>query len=95
MHKTKVFTNNVILKYFETQPRTSTKQLRWHDTLTLLDVELIHKPGRDNIIPNALSKKEEFQMENLLTKTQVLRAIFQGEGSFKQKIREVDVLVWN
>jgi hypothetical protein len=65
MHKTKVFTNNVTLKYFETQPRTSTKQLRWHDTLALLHVELIHKPGRDNIIPNALSKKEEFQMENL------------------------------
>jgi hypothetical protein len=25
------------------QPRASTKQLRWHDTLVLLNVELIHK----------------------------------------------------
>lgn len=91
MHKTKVLIDNISLKYFETQPRTSTKQLRWHDTLVLLDLELIHKLGWDNIIPNALSKKEEFQMEKPPTKTQALKAIFQGEGSFKWKIREVDV----
>jgi hypothetical protein len=29
MHKTNVFTNNISLRYFETQPRASTKQLRW------------------------------------------------------------------
>lgn len=29
-HKIKVFTNNVCLKYFDTQPKVSTKQLRWH-----------------------------------------------------------------
>jgi hypothetical protein len=49
MHETKVFTN-VSLKYFETQAKASAKQLKWHDTLTLLDMELIHKQGRDNII---------------------------------------------
>jgi hypothetical protein len=25
-------TNNISLKYFETQPKASTKQLTWHDT---------------------------------------------------------------
>jgi hypothetical protein len=57
------------LKYFEIQPKTSLKQLKEHDTLVLLDVELIHKPRRDNIIPYALSKKEEFEVEKPLTKT--------------------------
>jgi hypothetical protein len=42
-HKTKVFMDNVSLKYFETQPKALTKQLKWHDTLVLLDMELIHK----------------------------------------------------
>jgi hypothetical protein len=59
---TKVFTNNIFLKYFETQPRTSTKQLKWHDTLELMDVEFMHKQGRDNVVPNALNRKNEFQV---------------------------------
>jgi hypothetical protein len=43
-HKTKVFTNNVSrLRYFKARPRAMEKQLHWHDTLALMDVELIHK----------------------------------------------------
>jgi hypothetical protein len=51
--------------------------------LALLGVELIHKPSRDNIVLHALSRKEEFKMEKLPTKTQALRAIFQGENNFE------------
>jgi hypothetical protein len=40
----KMFTNNVSLRYFETQPKTMVKQLQWHDTLAFMDVGLIHKP---------------------------------------------------
>jgi hypothetical protein len=43
MHKIKVFTDNIFLRYFKTQIRASTKQLKWHDTLVLLDVELSKK----------------------------------------------------
>ena len=60
LHKTKVYTDNVSLKYFETQAQVSAKQLRWHDTLALMNVDLIHKPGRDNVVPDALSRREEF-----------------------------------
>jgi hypothetical protein len=81
MHKIKAFMDNVSLTYFKTQQKASTKQLRWHDSLTLLDVELIHKPCQDNIVvSNALSRKEEFQVEKPLIKTQTLRAIIQGES---------------
>ncbi len=58
-HKTKVFMDNVSLKCFETQPKASTKQLKWHDNLVLLDMELIHKVRWDNVFPNALNRKEE------------------------------------
>ncbi len=58
-HKTKVYTNNISLQYFETQPKVSTKQLKWHDTLALLDVELIHKLGQNNVVFDALNRKEE------------------------------------
>jgi hypothetical protein len=52
------------------------KQLKWHDTLALLDFELIHKPRWDNVVLDALNKKEEFQLEKPPTKTHALRAIF-------------------
>lgn len=37
------------------QPKAKCKQLQWHDILVLMDIELIHKPNKDNVIPNALS----------------------------------------
>ncbi len=58
MLKTKVFINNISLKYFKTQLRSSTKQLRWHNTLALLDVEMIHKLKWDNVVLDTLSRKE-------------------------------------
>jgi hypothetical protein len=87
-HKTKVYTDDIFLQYFEMQPRASTKQLKWHDTLALLDVELIHKLRQDNVVHDSLSRKKEFQLERPLTKTQALRAIFEGESSLEWKIRE-------
>ncbi len=56
-HETKVFMDNVSLRYFETQPKGMTKQLWWHDTLVLMDIELIHKPNKNNVVSNALSHK--------------------------------------
>lgn len=32
-HKTKIFMNDVSLKYFETQLKAITKRLLWHDSL--------------------------------------------------------------
>jgi len=50
-----VWTDNVTLKYFATQPKLSSKQVRWQDTLALFNVDIRHKPGKDNIVPDALS----------------------------------------
>jgi len=46
-----VWTNNVTLKYFATQPKLSSKQQRWQDTLVLFNVDIRHKPGKDNWSP--------------------------------------------
>jgi hypothetical protein len=45
--------DNVSLGYLETQPKAMAKQLRWHDTFAPMDIELIHKPGKNNVVPNA------------------------------------------
>jgi hypothetical protein len=36
--------------------------------MVFLDMELIHKLGWENMVPNAFSRKEEFQAENPSTK---------------------------
>jgi hypothetical protein len=52
-----VWTDNVTLKYFAIQPKLSSKQVRWQDTLTLFNVDIRHKPGMENVMPDALSRK--------------------------------------
>jgi hypothetical protein len=71
-HKTKVFTNNVSLRYFETQPEAMAKQLRWHDISTFMDIELIYKPNKYNVMPDALSHKKEYQGEMPWKNIQIL-----------------------
>ena len=83
MHQTKVFTDNVSLGYFETQPKVTAKQLRWNDTLVLMNVDLIHKPGKDNVVPDALSRKDEYK-----SATQLLRMMYSGESDLARKLRE-------
>lgn len=35
------------------------KELRWYDIIIWMDVELIYKPRRDNLVPDVLSRWEK------------------------------------
>jgi hypothetical protein len=48
-----------LLEILQHQPRASTKQLRWDDTLVLLNVELIHKWGLDIVVLDVLNQKKK------------------------------------
>jgi hypothetical protein len=52
-----VWTDNVNLKYFAIQPKLSSKQVRWQDTLALFNVDIRHKPEKENVVPDVLSQK--------------------------------------
>ena len=64
------------MRYFETKSKITPKQWRWADVLACFNVHLIYKPGRDNVVPDALSRRQE------------LRIIFTGESLLMRKIRE-------
>jgi hypothetical protein len=49
-----VWTDNVTLKYFATQPKLSSKQVRWQD--------IRHKLGKENVVSNALSQKHQLKV---------------------------------
>ncbi len=70
-----VWTDNVTLKYFATQPKLSSKQVRWQNTLALFNVDIRHKPGKDNIMPNALSRKHQ------------LKVVYVGEIKLQKEVR--------
>ncbi len=51
-----VWIDNVTLKYFATQPKLSSKQVRWQNTLVLFNVDIQHKLGKKNGARCAKSK---------------------------------------
>jgi len=70
-----VWTDNVTLKYFATQPKLSSKQVKWQDTLALFNVDIRHKPGKDNLVPDALSRKHQ------------LRVVYVGKTELQKEVR--------
>ena len=50
-----------------------------------MNVDLIHKPGHDNVMPDVLSRREEFHIMNTI---QALQLMYKGEGNLQQKLKE-------
>ncbi len=57
-----VWTDNVTLKYFATQSKLSSKQVRWQDTLALFNVDIRHKPRNENVVLDVLSHKHKLKV---------------------------------
>ncbi len=68
-----------------------TKQLHWHNTLALMDMELICKTSQNNVVPNTLSYKEEYNKKPSI-KIKYLQVIFVGKNIMERKIREAYVV---
>jgi len=52
-----------------------------------MDIELIHKLGKNNVVPNVLNHKEEYQGEMLWENTQIFLTMFIRENNLKIKIQ--------
>ena len=62
------------------------KELRWYDTIISMDVKLIHKSGRDNLVPDALSRREELITPCLLVLVE--EELDEVEKDFLDDVRE-------
>ncbi|KAE8708553.1 Detected protein of unknown function [Hibiscus syriacus] len=69
-------TDNVATSYFQTQKKLSPKQARWQDFLAEFDYTLKYKPGKANVVADALSRKAE------------LAAISLAKGTMLERIKE-------
>ena len=52
-------TDNIALSYVQTQKKLSPKQARWQDFLAEFDMAMEYKPGKANVVADALSRKVE------------------------------------
>ncbi|KZV41926.1 hypothetical protein F511_30203 [Dorcoceras hygrometricum] len=69
-------TDNVTTSYFQTQKKLSPKQARWQDFLAEFDYTLEYKPGKANVVSDALSRKAK------------LAALSLAKGEIKGRIKE-------
>jgi ribosomal protein S13 len=53
-----------------------------------MDIELIHKLGKDNVVPNMLTQKKKYQDEKVINVTQALRAMLIGESDLDRRLKE-------
>lgn len=49
----------MFLKYLDTNGQISPTKLRWNDTITLMNIELLYKRGHNNLVSNALNRRKE------------------------------------
>ena len=73
------------LLYFQTQKKLSPKQARWQDFLAEFDMCIEYKPGRTNLVADALSRKAELVSLKLQERT----AVSQFRSTFSDRRKEV------
>ncbi|KAI3754885.1 hypothetical protein L1987_54677 [Smallanthus sonchifolius] len=57
--KCTIYSNHKSLKYFFEQKELNMRQRRWLELLKDYDCEILYHPGKENVVADALSRKEE------------------------------------
>jgi hypothetical protein len=61
-----VITDHRSLQYLSTQDKLSARQTRWSEFLQQFDIQIQHRPGRDNTIADGLSRRPDHQLSTMV-----------------------------
>ena len=65
----KVYTDHRSLTHLKTQPNLNQRQIRWMEQAADYDCEILYKPGKENVVADALSRIQINALSPLPTKT--------------------------
>lgn len=57
-----IITDHKSLEYFCSQPNLSDRQTRWMGELAEYDCKIVHRPGKTNVVADALSRRPDHQV---------------------------------
>ena len=67
-----IYTDHKSLKYVFTQKELNMRQRRWLELMADYDIDLQYHPGKDNTVPDALSRRPENRVLLQLTRQKEL-----------------------
>lgn len=88
-HKIKVYTDHKNLTSFLTTKDLNKRQIRWYETLTDYDFEIIYRKGSENGRADALSRREDLKSEEQVDNAPLLRTT--RDGNLVLGTREISV----
>ncbi|KAM4055406.1 reverse transcriptase (RNA-dependent DNA polymerase) [Hirsutella rhossiliensis] len=80
-----IFTDHQALQYFATKRMLNARQARWIETLAMVGFEIHYRPGKQNVVADALSRKaQDVQLQKALkelNRSQILIPATQFAGA--------------
>jgi hypothetical protein len=73
----RIYTDHRSLVHFKTQPRLNQRQIRWMEEIAEYDCEILYKPGKENVVADALSRIHINALAPV-TSRQILKEIYDG-----------------
>ena len=64
-----LYTDNSAVSWFLKQPTLMPKQARWLQTLSEYNLQIIHKPGVQNVVADALSRRPDHRVSSRIVNT--------------------------
>ncbi|KAM4061538.1 hypothetical protein HRG_013206 [Hirsutella rhossiliensis] len=84
----KIFTDHQALQYFATKRMLNARQARWIETLAMVGFEIHYRPGKQNVVADALSRKaQDVQLQKALkelNRSQILIPATQFAGARRE-----------
>ena len=74
-----IVTNHHSLKFLQTPPQLSRRQARWLEFIAEFDFEIVHRPGKSNVVADALSRLNNIEVQDL----DIVKKGFKREDLFK------------
>ena len=86
--KFKVITDHQSLRYLSTQQQLSGRQARWLEFLQQFDIEIEYKPGKLNVVADALSRRQDLQNGSAIVEGMNLEVVGEMSEELKTKVKK-------